>query len=46
MKKKEVFNIPEDELDMFTKHGVKTIVAGNAIYKLTKKKPKKLKKFK
>lgn len=38
MKKKKIIKVPEDELDMFAKHGVKTIVAGNKVIKLTKKK--------
>jgi hypothetical protein len=43
MKKKvKVINVPEKELDMFAKHGVKTIVAGSKRFNLIPKKTKKV----
>lgn len=35
---KNIIEVPEEELDMFAKYGVKVIVAGKTEYKLTKKK--------
>lgn len=43
MKKKKIIKVPEEELDMFAKYGVKTIVDGNKVIKLTK--TKKMKKI-
>jgi hypothetical protein len=43
MKKKiKIINVPEKELDMFAKHGVKTIVAGSKRINLVKRKKKKV----
>ena len=43
MKKKlKIINVPEEELDMFAKHGVKTIVAGSKRINLVKRKKKKV----
>ena len=42
MKRKiKIINVPEEELDMFAKHGVKTIVAGSKRINLVKRKKKK-----
>jgi len=41
MKKKKIIKVPEEELDMFTKHGVKTIIMGSKKIKLTKVNKKK-----
>lgn len=41
MKKKKIIHIPEEDLDMFAKYGVKTIVAGNKEIKLIKSKNNK-----
>jgi hypothetical protein len=41
MKKVKVIKVPESELDMFAKHGVKTIVMGSTKIKLTKVTKKK-----
>lgn len=38
---KKTINIPGDNLDMFTKHGVKTIVAGNTKYNIVKPRRKR-----
>lgn len=37
-KKKKIILVPENELDMFAKYGVKKIVAGNKTIKLVKQK--------
>jgi len=37
-KKQQIIDIPEEELDMFTKYGVKTIIKGNKKLKLKKAK--------
>jgi len=36
MRRIKIIKIPETELDMFSKHGVKTIVMGKKKIKLTK----------
>jgi hypothetical protein len=41
MKIKKI-NVPEEELDMFAKHGVKTIVAGSKRINLVKRKKKRV----
>jgi hypothetical protein len=40
-KKIKIIKVPETELDMFAKHGVKTIVMGSTVIKLTKPNKKK-----
>jgi hypothetical protein len=37
----KIIKVPENELDMFAKHGVKTIVMGSKKLKLTKLSKKK-----
>ena len=41
MKIKKI-NVPEEELDMFAKHGVKTIIAGSKRINLVKRKKKRV----
>src|ERR1035437_8487538 len=40
--KRKTINVPEEELDMFAKHGVKTIVAGSKRINLVKRKKKRV----
>jgi hypothetical protein len=40
--KRKIINVPEEELDMFAKHGVKTIVAGSKRINLVKRKKKRV----
>jgi hypothetical protein len=35
---KKIINVPEEELDMFAKYGIKTIIAGNKRINLVKRK--------
>ena len=39
--KRKIINVPEEELDMFAKHGVKTIIAGSKRINLVKRKKKR-----
>ncbi len=41
MKSKKIIKVDESELDMFAKHGVKSILKGNTEIKLVKSKKKK-----
>lgn len=43
--KRKIINVPEEELDMFAKYGVKTIIAGNKRINLVKTKASKKKKI-